>query len=606
MQNTKYNNKQIEDLATIAVKESLSMTDTLSQYIKENDKTPSWDGDVLIYKSNRTNKEDIVGKITVQVKGQMTDNINRQECSFSVDMADLVNYNNDGGTIYFVVLINKNNPSKRRVFYETLTPLKIGNYIDGHREQNSKVIKLKRLPGNKYEIQTIFYNFYQNSIKQHSFGSIPPIRFSELSSRRDIVKITTDYTIFSPKEKRPSPIQALLDNEIYLYAKIASSPILHPIEFGSDMAIISKEGFLPIFINGERYDNYISEEQTKNNVTFKFGESTTLVFTKKSKGAKLNFKLSGLLSIRINDLNFIISIIESGIIDFGENRKVILKQMISDTPFDLVSTKKELESLKRIDQFWRSLQVVADFDIENIDSNSSLDELHLIMKSINGKQPIRVDVVGENSSYLLHKSISNFKILFFIDCVDKEKSLYKIYNFFDYKGILQITRGDTEYIASSYSVLSPDDFIELTNINLSKMLQSYKNLINKNKNIFEPANFDLLNLLLAYDKHKDHPIEILNTAKEIACWLLDESAENLFEEIKVINYLQTIKRERELTSEENTKLYEITENENSSLMFKLGANLLLENYKVAMIQFEKLCEQDKESFRSYPIYNFWK
>ena len=45
----KYNNKQIEDLATIAVKDCLSMIDTLSQFIKENDKTPSWDGEVLIY-----------------------------------------------------------------------------------------------------------------------------------------------------------------------------------------------------------------------------------------------------------------------------------------------------------------------------------------------------------------------------------------------------------------------------------------------------------------------------------------------------------------------------------------------------------------------------
>ena len=40
MKNTKYNNKQIEDWATIEVKHCLSMTDTLSQYIKENDKTP--------------------------------------------------------------------------------------------------------------------------------------------------------------------------------------------------------------------------------------------------------------------------------------------------------------------------------------------------------------------------------------------------------------------------------------------------------------------------------------------------------------------------------------------------------------------------------------
>jgi hypothetical protein len=606
MKNTKYNNKQIEDWATIEVKHCLSMTDTLSQYIKENDKTPSWDGDVLIYKGNNTDKKDIIGKVTIQVKGKMADNINRNECSFSVDMADLVNYKNDGGTIYFVVMINKNNPSKRRVFYDTLTPLKIDNYIKGRINQNSRVIKLKRLPGDKYAIQTIFYNFYQDSKRQHSFSSISPIKLGTLSSSVDIVKITSSLTIFSPDKKLPSPIQAFLNNEVYWYAKIANSPILHPVEFCSIMSVVSKDRFPPILVAGDRYENYVSEHITKDKITIMFGESTTLVFTKNRKGAIMDYKPSGLLRSRIKDLNFIISIVETGVIDFGENKKVNLGQMVADTPFDIVSANKELESYKRIEQFWRSLHVVADFDIGNIDSNSSIEELYLLMNSINGKHPIHVNVDGEHRGYLFRKSISNFKILFLLDAADKEKSLYKIYNFFDYKGIIKIKRGDTEHISSLYSVLSPDDYMELSNIDLSKMLQAYKDLINLDNNIFEPANYDVLNLLLAYDQHNDHPIEILNTAKEIACWLLNESKDKLPTEIKIINYLQTIKRERELTSEENRKLYEIAENENSSLMFKLGANLLLENYIVVRIQFEQLCEQDKEFFRSFPIYKFWK
>jgi len=350
----------------------------------------------------------------------------------------------------------------------------------------------------------------------------------------------------------------------------------------------------------------MSKTQTKDDITIQFGESTTLVFIKNGKGARLDYRLTGMLRNRIKDLNFIISIIETGVIVFGENKKVNLGQIHADTPFDIISAKKQLESYKRIEQFWKSLQVKVDFDIGNIDSNSSLEELYLLMKSINGKQAIHINLDGEHTGYLLHKSMSNFQILLFLDAVDKKKSLYKVYNFFDYKGIFKVARGNTEYIASHYSVLSPDDYIELSNIDLSEMLPSYKGLIDRDVNIFEAANYDLLNLLFAYDKHTDHPIEILNTAKEIASWLLNESADNLHAEIKMINYLQTIKRVRELTTEENRKLYEIAENENSSLMFKLGANLLLENYKVARIQFEQLCEQDKEAFISFPIYKFWK
>lgn len=604
MRNTKYNNKQIEDWATIAVKDCISMTDTLSQYIKANDKTPSWDGDVIIYERNSIDKKEIIGKVTVQVKGEIANNIHRQECSFSVDMADLVNYRNDGGTIFFVVQIFEINPSKKQVFYETLTPLKINNYIKNHENQKSRAIKLKRLPESKFDIQKIFYNFYQDSKKQHSFSSISPIRLSELSLRNDIVEITSSLTIFSP-DKNVSPIQEFLSNEVYWYAKIANSPIPHPIEQFS-MTVISKDGFPPVFVNGERYDNYVIEKTTKDDISILFGESTTFIFTSKDKRARIDFKLSGLLHSRIKDLCFIINLIETGEIVFGENKKLNLGQIVADTPFDIVSAKKKLESYKRIEQFWKSLLVESDFDIENIDSNSSLEELYLLMKSINGKHPIRVNIDGEHSSYFFRKSISNYKILFLLDAVDNEKSLYKIYNFFDYEGTFKIVRGISEHITSKFSALSPDDYLELSNIDFTKMLQSYKDLINLNDNIFEPANFDLLNLLIANDKQNNHHVEILKTAKEIAKWILNEGGDKLPEEIKIINYLQVIKRERELTEEENMKLYEIAENKNNTLMIKLGANLLLENYKVARIQFEHLDEHDKEVFRSFPIYKFWR
>lgn len=56
-----FNNKQIEELASNAVKECLLQTHTLSQFIKENDKTPTWDGDVIIYKNNDWTKTNIIG-----------------------------------------------------------------------------------------------------------------------------------------------------------------------------------------------------------------------------------------------------------------------------------------------------------------------------------------------------------------------------------------------------------------------------------------------------------------------------------------------------------------------------------------------------------------
>ncbi len=57
-----------------------------------------------------------------------------------------------------------------------------------------------------------------------------------------------------------------------------------------------------------------------------------------------------------------------------------------------------------------------------------------------------------------------------------ERSPYTEYTIFLIIRIFKISR-DTEHISSHYSVLSSDDYIELSNIDLSKMLQSYKDLI---------------------------------------------------------------------------------------------------------------------------------
>lgn len=605
MANHKYNTTQIEQWGVDAVANVLSQTDTLRRFIKENDKTPLWDGEIFIYNDNNWNNENLVGKVSVQVKGKVVakNKLKSKNISFSVGIVDMKNYQANRGTIYFVVLINTDNTTQRTVFYETLTPQKIRTYIKDIEGQESCTIKLKPLPLYKHELHTIFYNFYQHS----SYGDIPSISFEELSSRTDIVKITTETVVFSPNGNMPSPIDVLLNNELYWRAEIAGYPISIPVEWEHDMEIeiVSKKGAPPIFLNGEKYENYVSVTKTKEKSIIQFGESTTITFTRGVKGAKMTYSHSNILAKRIKDLAFIVSVAETGVVTSECDQIISLGKMIADEPFDINLAKRELEYYKRIDGFWKSLKITQDFDIGNIDSNSSLKELNLIMDSIGGKKTVHINTDGKHKGYLYRKSISNFEILFFLDSVDEEKSLYNIHSFFDYNGIVKICRGDTENITSRYSVLSTDDYIELSNINFSSILQSYKDILHLNSNIYEPANYDLLNLLLAYDKHKGHPAIILNTAKEIASWLREDSGDVLQYEIKTLNYLQTIKRERELSDGENSELLLIAE-KSDNMMFRLAANLLLENHKVARIQFAQLDEQRKNELKSYPIYKFWK
>lgn len=63
------NNKRIEESAINILKGALLNSPYLEHHIESNDKTPSWDGNVIVYKSEDNKKSNIMGKVPIQVKG---------------------------------------------------------------------------------------------------------------------------------------------------------------------------------------------------------------------------------------------------------------------------------------------------------------------------------------------------------------------------------------------------------------------------------------------------------------------------------------------------------------------------------------------------------
>lgn len=49
METLSMNKKDIETLAVNAVRDSIAVCDYMEPYLNDNDKTPSWDGDIYIH-----------------------------------------------------------------------------------------------------------------------------------------------------------------------------------------------------------------------------------------------------------------------------------------------------------------------------------------------------------------------------------------------------------------------------------------------------------------------------------------------------------------------------------------------------------------------------
>ena len=599
--------KKIEELATNKVRDKISLTDKLSPYINENDKTPAWDGTVLLYKDFNHPKKNIVGRVDVQIKGELNNDFNKKTISFSVEIDDLNIYKNNGGAIFFVVYINKDDLDLRKIYYETLTPMKIQDYLKGRENQQSLTITLKEFPANKKNIESIFFIFYSNSEKQRSFKDKPLISFDDLTKRKDIKRITCEIPDYLLEDNSWSPIDILLENDNHFYAEIEGSSIPHPVDLTNHkLAIISKYNGA-VFTNGRAYNNYAETIQIKDNAILKLGESISFTFTNKSDSWGISYMPSDMLSHRIIDLEFLINAFEAKEIILGNNEMIIpLSELETNYKIDLDSMRKEFELYRKIQHFLDILHITEDLNLKILEKNSNWNEFMLFVEGVVDKKPISFTIENKESLCLNWKKIGNLDILFLLQKVENTDDLYYVENYFDAEIVLKIVRDDIEYISSVYSAMTPENYSELSNVNFSKMLSSYKPFLEWNVKIFVSANFDLLNLLFAYDKAEKPKQIILETAKDIAKWIFDESGDNIPYNVKLINYLQTVKRERKLNTEEQNQLLDIIDNSDTDIMSKTASYLLLDRHLEADRHFKKLEKPWQDDFKSYPIYKFWK
>ncbi len=187
---------------------------------------------------------------------------------------------------------------------------------------------------------------------------------------------------------------------------------------------------------------------------------------------------------------------------------------------------------------------------------------------------------------------------------DEQTNQHIIHDFFNLNLNLfgSLTDDDTPLRISPYSVLEPNDYLYLSNIDYNSILKSYQLILNFNPTVYAYANNDVLKMLLAYDKKND--IKLLDTARNITNWLFEQG--NIAKDIVVLNQLQITKRQRQLNKEELIQLCKLTENGEVSEDIKVGAYLLLENQAAAEMHFLKLTSEEQENFKNYPIYKFWE
>jgi len=593
-----------EIIATTAVKERLALCDGLQSFINERDKEPLWDGHIYVFQKDNNKKENLIGRVSVQVKGKEKD-VSKEttNINYEIEVTSLKKYLQDGGLIYFVVVFSEN--GEKNLFYKILLPFDIQQILKDAEGKKKRSIKMHKLPEDNDSIRHLFIKFIQDKKRQAT-----QIVFSEEQMVAAIRNGGSLKFHVLPKVKPRNSFDMLRETttqDIYLYVETKDGveiPFSKIEQSFFSMAIEKKD--IPVCVNGIKYYDSISYGYENEKAYIYIGQAVKIPFIEGEKPRKqtTKFKLKGTLKNRIVDSDFLIALAENKIICFGE--KILLN--ISIDNYEEVENLKEInETLKKLKSALDYFGVSTDLDMDNLsaEDNMAIDD---IIRASSGK-PLSFNEKDLPHIFYSVKKIGNISIRIL---VKKEKYIegYVLSSAFSdeiHVTLEFVNNEGNKVIINPWSLfvdMTAQDFL-YSNVDYSIILKSIQSLdtLGKEVEISDPetgksisTTVMLLEIISAYDSQsiKDH--KLLQFALDIAETIKSDSP------VTIINKFQVIRRMRDLTPDEIADLVGLRRKFKDNILIKCGISIILGEYDDAKKLLNELPEEERKRILDYPLY----
>lgn len=464
------NTKNKEQIAVAELTRALSRLDYVSTDFNQNDKTPSWDGFIFLYKSKSDLKSELIKRIPVQIKGHYQKPPYAREINYSFEVADLNNYFNDTGVILFAVYVDDSGNSA--IYYNDLTKYKLRNILKDKTNNKSVSIHLKEFPRDREEAVDIFFMFANNmkitipdkeiTIYDIANGKIPGYDSFQMS--------------YSGIQYKDDPIGYFLNHKITLTAKSSYTGVVLPVSGDVSIEFFSKKNKEPISIEHKNfYDSYSLIRKKDNVYILKFGKSFSFFFQKTGKEihSSFKFKIQGNLSERIVDTKFLLAFISNKTITFGDKT---LRFPIDKETLDKIDIKYyefNLRFLELTDQLLKKLHVNEILDYNKVTEKDEEALIILINSILFSGKYINPEL---KESTFFNIRIANITLLIFALKCDDNKFIF--YDFFDPQNTLvfaaDFDHKDEKFLVPNVFFLNKNAFIGLDNIDYTKILNEIK------------------------------------------------------------------------------------------------------------------------------------
>lgn len=589
----KPNNSVIEMYSINKLTDAVLRTSVIEPDINEIDKTPSWDGELRLYRSREFAKAGLVGRIPVQVKGTWVERFQKSKATFQADVSDLRNYLNDGGVIFFLIQIK--DYDDYRIYYASLLPFDLRRILDSAGQQKTKQIKLELFP-HKYRdgIVRILANFLTNKKKQAAL--LPDIRSVQdlKNSKFEIDKLELSVPTVGITSS-DDMFDALLNHPQYIYVKPKNIDLSFAVDKMRPEQIVVHQK-TAIEVNGEvLYDHIDVVRLPGRKKQYKLGNDVTV--TAEGSNLNMSYQFRGSLQEQIREMKLISALMQKQTVYIG-GQSLHYNFSIDFHGHTLDEALERLSALLRVDTALKKLHVQKDLNLGDLTDKEISSVNYLISGILDGK-PTPFKLPDKMNVGKL--SVGNITLLLMTK-ESADGTGHLISNFFE-AGDLVLSEKDATPESGSrispYVLMNVNHFETIDNANLSEIVQSIR------KQPYSAVYGEriillVLELLKLYDRQKDN--SILDVVIQLLDFLKEHDSSQ--EELYQVNRLQTEKRRRKLTKEEMRYLSSMKA-DGIPLQYQLAANILLESFQEAKLIYEKLDKAEQEIFDTYPIKNLW-
>jgi len=593
---------ELEKIATNAVETSIVKTDRLTSFISRGDKEPCWDGNIYIHESKKHNKRNIK-KVSTQVKGKA---VTRDQVSdtirYRISRDDLNAYMMNGGTMFFVVYIDKDTGDPLQIYYSELLPIKIKAILE--KDQKSYEVRFIKFPENNSEKTAAFLKFYGDAQRQASFAGKDLPSIEDLRKSGMLESLTFHCTGYG-NYRTPQDVPKIMDGKslsVYANVKGCSCPI--PVEYVESIQEVTMSTYnsSPITVNGAKYFDGFKEITTADSMELRIGSCVKITFPNKAAEEQpvpttMSIKVTGTLKQQIAGIEFINALVKYKKFSIGKH------EVPADFPeaelkrIGVENFPEILIGYKRVQALLDQMNVKKDLDIQNC-NDSDYEKLNLLIATICDKRPVKEG--PPTTANVQEISIAN--LLLAVVYLERPGGGYYIFDYFgSHFMVTWAPKGAEPAPVSQFFSMGTEDFLRFDNLNLNTIVEDFKRF-EVNERLVEDANGTMLCMLKAYDK--DPSSDLLDAARQLSDWI-QGFPELITKEIATLNRLQIILRERSLSYKEKSEIFAIIGESNDDFI-KLGGLLLLDEQLEAKGILDSFEGEKRKRFEAFPIYRFYR